>query len=816
MKRVIFALGILFFYHNTTVAQLPKFVQQINTNAYGEGLFDFTGHINPGGEKYFFPIDFNNDGYKDLIGISFYQGPPGRDVFRLRFFQNNQKGTFDETTSSFKNSITNGIYTIPARNNAPVIFDFNKDGKQDFLYLGGWENDDYSNYDTKFGYVKLRDYFYKYNPNDLEKQYNGSWIRPFFYYQDSSKFIDGYSLFDTKTFSDFGAADHQDMDNDGFDDLLVTQKGIVVKDSSITNWLNGIVIWKNDNGKGFKFNQHLSFLDTLNHKSFGEELGNITVTDFNNDGYKDILVYGGAISYTPRYTQNGIDSSMWSINYREYRSSVLTLETRLYLNNKGKFDVNNYVVIPNVRAKFSKAIDINNDGKMDFIAQWKNDRYPGGYLDTSTNKDGINTQYYVMINKGNNTFVDSTIKYFPKTNYKFTRLGVTDFDLKDIDNDGFLDIIPFSGGDDSLYNQYGTFSIDVPGNQETYYYKNFGNQYFNKVTVDSFLIHKEWYKLNDIRNVDSFYNKVIIQSFQNSTNPLPIKGKYLLDRYNYLNHVVIDDFNKDGKIDLLGYTDYSSGSSYLATNDKVPLGIALILQCNPIKPLFNSSKYSFCSGDSLKLSVSNINKGDTLKWFYGTKSDLSNVTNKTFTDSTKLFVTRTDSLGCAISSDTVSLVKYTVPTAPVLSRDTANNLVSSINGITWYKDGVALTDTTQKIKPTTGGSYTAKTTQNGCISTLSTPYYYLVTDIINLSADEYIKLAPNPFTNQLNFDFVVKGYQRLNMEVFDIATGSKVASQPNLIAGSRITLGQLSTGTYIIRVTSNDQKIIQQFKVVKL
>ena len=99
---------------------------------------------------------------------------------------------------------------------------------------------------------------------------------------------------------------------------------------------------------------------------------------------------------------------------------------------------------------------------------------------------------------------------------------------------------------------------------------------------------------------------------------------------------------------------------------------------------------------------------------------------------------------------------------------------------------------------------------------MSNAYYYLVTDIINLSKDEYIKLAPNPFINQLNFDFVVKGYQRLNIEVFDVATGTKVASQPNLNAGSRITLGQFSSGTYIIRVTSNDQKILQQFKVVKM
>jgi hypothetical protein len=241
-----------------------------------------------------------------------------------------------------------------------------------------------------------------------------------------------------------------------------------------------------------------------------------------------------------------------------------------------------------------------------------------------------------------------------------------------------------------------------------------------------------------------------------------------------------------------------------------------MVPCENTKPAFNTSKFSFCSGDTLKLSIININKGDSLKWYYGTKSDLTNVSNKTFTDSTKLFVTRTDSLGCVISSDTVQIKKYSIPSAPTLSRDTANFLLSGAAGTTWYKDGSAITDTAQKYKPTAAGSYTAKTTTNGCTSVMSAAYYYLVTDIINLSKDEYIKLAPNPFINQLNFDFIVKGYQRLNIEVFDVATGTKVASQPNLIAGSRIALGQLSGGTYIIRVTSNDQKILQQFKVVKM
>jgi hypothetical protein len=236
-----------------------------------------------------------------------------------------------------------------------------------------------------------------------------------------------------------------------------------------------------------------------------------------------------------------------------------------------------------------------------------------------------------------------------------------------------------------------------------------------------------------------------------------------------------------------------------------------------VKPVFNTSKYSFCSGDSLKLAVTNTNKGDSLKWYFGTKSDLTNVSNKTFTDSTKLFVTRTDSIGCVISSDTVQIKKIATPTAPTLSRDTSNNLISNaLIGNTWYKDGTLISDSTQKFKPTSPGSYTVKTTQNGCVSAMSSPYYYLVTDIVRLNNGEFIKLTPNPFKNYINFDFVVKGQQRLNIEVFSAANGAKVAVRIGITAGSRLVFNELNPGVYFVRVASPDMKVSHQFKMVKL
>jgi hypothetical protein len=54
------------------------------------------------------------------------------------------------------------------------------------------------------------------------------------------------------------------------------------------------------------------------------------------------------------------------------------------------------------------------------------------------------------------------------------------------------------------------------------------------------------------------------------------------------------------------------------------------------------------------------------------------------------------------------------------------------------------------------------------------------------------------------------------MEVFDLASGARVANKQNLTPGIPIYLGQLSAGTYVIKVTSNDLKVSYQFKMVKL
>jgi len=407
-----------------------------------------------------------------------------------------------------------------------------------------------------------------------------------------------------------------------------------------------------------------------------------------------------------------------------------------------------------------KSADFDHNGFQDLVICSE------GNLPNSNTKGASMIQ--IWLNNGKGEFIPD--QYI--INNADDSLNIREFEVADVDNDGWLDIIMHGIGG-PLYRQ------PIVNSKYGYYFK--------------------------INNLIWKNNRGVFDIIPNQLNVYDSTNIELIGNSNFLKGFMVN-----GKLKFIGFECAD------AVNPTKLYEITVNFCNNLTKPTFSSTKYSFCTGDSLKLTVSNINKGDTLKWYYGSKSDLTNLSNKTFTDSTKLFVTRTDSSGCVISSDTVQIKKYSIPTAPTLVRDADNNLVSGASGTTWYKDGVAITDTTQKYKPAAAGSYTAKTTTNGCTSALSAAYYYLVTDIINLSKDEYIKLAPNPFVNQLNFDFVVKGYQKLNIEVFDIATGTKVASQLNVTAGSRIALGQLSGGTYIIRVTSNDQKIVQQFKVVKM
>jgi len=533
-----------------------------------------------------------------------------------------------------------------------------------------------------------------------------------------------------------------DLNNDGLNDLIGLHMG------SYNPWkgINNLhpYLQNNDNS----YSEGKEILENATFPGENTGAGSVVIANIMGDMHPEIIKaqYGGDPSNPYAYAIYGYDQ---------------TTKTYKFLKkpkNKGVFEDSKQ------GSTSIKLADFDKDGKIDMAIA--SEGFPS-------------TRIQIWQGLGDGDFEPGQILsyYDTATGYPDSSNAFREFEIADVDSDGWLDIMvhPFHFGSKFRIN---------PGPQNSNP-KNGG-----WVGSGVYIQNSIWKNQNGL-----FYtlpDKLSVLG----TYPGFMKGFYVNKKLKFFGFEQDQDNQNLHSAKLHEYT---------------------VTFCNNlVKPIFNTTKFSFCSGDSLKLSITNINKGDSLRWYFGNKSDITNVSNKTFIDSTKLFVTRTDSLGCLISSDTINLIKYPIPSPPTISRDTANSLVSNVGRVTWFKDGTQISDTTQKFKPTSAGSYSVKTTQNGCISAMSSPYYYLVTDIIQLSHGEFIKLTPNPFINFINIDFVVKGHQRLNIEVFSASTGAKVATRIGITAGSRLTFNELSPGLYFLRVASVDLKVSHQFKMVKL
>jgi hypothetical protein len=136
---------------------------------------------------------------------------------------------------------------------------------------------------------------------------------------------------------------------------------------------------------------------------------------------------------------------------------------------------------------------------------------------------------------------------------------------------------------------------------------------------------------------------------------------------------------------------------------------------------------SFCNGDSVTLSSSIAN---TYLWSTG-------ATTRTIVvklGGTYNVKTTYDNHVKGISTN-LTVTSNPIPSAPIISRDANNNLVSSAQyGNVWYLNGINTNDTSNTIKPAQAGPYAARTIQSSCASAIGANYYYVITDIENISA----------------------------------------------------------------------------------
>jgi hypothetical protein len=285
---------------------------------------------------------------------------------------------------------------------------------------------------------------------------------------------------------------------------------------------------------------------------------------------------------------------------------------------------------------------------------------------------------------------------------------------------------------------------------------------------------------------------------------------------------------KRASINSIGFTSpnvnfsvgqYMAGNFNSGTN-KITLGFQ-----QPVRIMLDTSvaiigNLSICPGDTTVLKA---NSSPFYTWFKNDTAinardtSLLKVTQK---DTGVYRIAYSDGLGHFDSSRQIVVTKsaYQKPTPPKIFRDTAGYLTSNYNmGNQWYRNGVAIVGANEfKYKPLDNASYSVTTTQNGCMSYTASSYYYLVTDIVTLSDNQFIKVTPNPFSSNLYLHFFLIKYNSLNIDVFELNSGRMVANRKTLNTGANLDLANLSSGIYIFKVYSNDYKMVYTFKIVKL
>jgi len=359
--------------------------------------------------------------------------------------------------------------------------------------------------------------------------------------------------------------------------------------------------------------------------------------------------------------------------------------------------------------------------------------------------------------------------------------------------------------------------------------KDITNQYFNNNGIDrgvDLISHSldidenyngpEW--LPGVWGVDPKYY----------VNGDPTLGYYYTLKNGKMNKELIRDIMKESRqkldsnyffeMQVVKYPNYINNKNAILLFDFWNIKRSAILyqlSCKgTTKPVFEKSKYFLCGDDSVSIKINNFSKNDSTAWYKNNKLLTTNIQQQIFKSTDTIYVTKIDSNGCSKTSDVLIIDKYPKPSTPILSRDSDNNLVSNSTSNIWYKDGVKIADTTQKIKPTSNGIYTATTTQNGCTSALSQGYYYITNAVPNLSNGEYFRISPNPTSGELNINYRFSSGKDVYISVIDM-NGRNLILNRKINSGSKINIGSFSKGNYIIQVNDKTGRLITSQKVVK-
>ena len=97
---------------------------------------------------------------------------------------------------------------------------------------------------------------------------------------------------------------------------------------------------------------------------------------------------------------------------------------------------------------------------------------------------------------------------------------------------------------------------------------------------------------------------------------------------------------------------------------------------------------------------------------------------------------------------------------------------------------------------------------------MSDSYPFFVTGIVIIDNTHFIKLSPNPVSDQMRLEFKLNGIYQLNLDLIDL-NGKIIRHWKNQINGSMLYLSGFANGFYLAKISSPQGKINAILKLVK-
>jgi hypothetical protein len=224
---------------------------------------------------------------------------------------------------------------------------------------------------------------------------------------------------------------------------------------------------------------------------------------------------------------------------------------------------------------------------------------------------------------------------------------------------------------------------------------------------------------------------------------------------------------------------------------------------------------------ALALTATKTDNTFTFKWYTvataGTAVTTAPIPSTTAVGTISYYVTQVNPANtCESQRAKIDVITNPIPAPTIISKTADQKLITSGGtNYQWYKDNIIINAATSATYgPTENGKYSVLNTVNGCNSPMSDTYEFI--NMINKQDGYTINVGPNPFTNFIQLNYTIPSVKTVSISIFSLSSSSKVFEMNDVLPNAKVSINNLVPGVYLVQIKSDDNRIVEKYKMIKL